>query len=173
MELVFFMKSEIPQKTTSGLKIGPQSTTHLFYFQESGLEAHQFYPLVQLGCSDDMQAFLCSLYTPVCMPDYPKFLPPCRFLCERARDGCLPIMKEYGFEVKWKNKYLKIPHWGHSRCVGVIRFLSGPKKWIATFFPRRSPATISTGANWNRRKIRGQKRPSHKCAKTANAAQNL
>ena len=76
-----------------------------FLFKESGLEAHQFYPLVQLGCSDDVQAFLCSLYTPVCMENYNKFLPPCRFLCERARDGCLPIMKEYGFKVTQKKNY--------------------------------------------------------------------
>lgn len=82
--------------------------------KESGLEAHQFYPLVQLGCSDDARAFLCALYTPVCMADYNKFLPPCRFLCERARDGCLPIMKEYGFQWPEKMECSKFPN--HEPC---------------------------------------------------------
>ena len=66
---------------------------------ESGLEAHQFYPLVQLECSPDLRPFLCSLYTPVCMANYQKFLPPCRFLCERARAGCEPLMEQHGFQV--------------------------------------------------------------------------
>ena len=70
------------------------------FFQEVIAEAHQFYVLVQKGCSADLRPFLCGLYTPVCMPDYHKFLPPCRFLCERARAGCEPIMNEHGFEVR-------------------------------------------------------------------------
>ena len=35
------------------------------------------------------------------MEDYPKFLPPCRFLCERARAGCEPLMRRYGFSVNF------------------------------------------------------------------------
>ena len=85
--------------------------------KESGLEAHQFYPLVQLECSDDLRPFLCGLYTPVCMEDYPKFLPPCRFLCERARAGCEPLMRRYGFSVS--EIFIKYQY-----KISVLKFLS-------------------------------------------------
>ncbi|CBY20718.1 unnamed protein product [Oikopleura dioica] len=78
------------------------SPFHLQTQMEVIAEAHQFYVLVQKGCSAELRPFLCGMYTPVCMPDYHKFLPPCRFLCERARAGCEPIMNEHGFE--WPEK---------------------------------------------------------------------
>lgn len=65
--------------------------------EEAGLEVHQFWPLVEIKCSPDLKFFLCSMYTPICIPDYHKPLPPCRDLCRRAKDGCEPIMRQYGF----------------------------------------------------------------------------
>ncbi|XP_067404854.1 frizzled-5 [Emydura macquarii macquarii] len=64
---------------------------------EAGLEAHQFWPLVEIQCSPDLRFFLCSVYTPICLPDYAKPLPPCRAVCERAKAGCSPLMRQYGF----------------------------------------------------------------------------
>ncbi|XP_037538363.1 frizzled-8-like [Nematolebias whitei] len=64
---------------------------------EAGLEAHQFWPLVVIKCSPDLRFFLCSMYTPICLEDYKKPLPPCRSVCERAKAGCAPLMKQYGF----------------------------------------------------------------------------
>ncbi|XP_023682428.1 frizzled-5 [Paramormyrops kingsleyae] len=66
--------------------------------EEVGLEVHQFWPLVRIRCSPDMLFFLCSMYTPICLPDYKKPLPPCRSVCERAKRGCSPLMSQYGFE---------------------------------------------------------------------------
>ncbi|XP_065160403.1 frizzled-2 [Atheta coriaria] len=66
--------------------------------EEAGLEVHQFWPLVQINCSPELQFFLCSMYVPICLPDYQKPLPPCRDLCARARLGCEPIMQQYGFQ---------------------------------------------------------------------------
>ncbi|KAG5899410.1 hypothetical protein JTB14_020232 [Gonioctena quinquepunctata] len=65
--------------------------------EEAGLEVHQFWPLVEIKCSPDLKFFLCSMYVPICLPDYFKPLPPCRDLCRRARAGCEPIMTQYGF----------------------------------------------------------------------------
>ncbi|XP_076316732.1 frizzled-5-like [Tachypleus tridentatus] len=65
--------------------------------EEAGLEAHQFWPLVEIQCSGDLLFFLCSVYTPICMPDYSGSIPACRSVCERARTGCAPIMQQYGF----------------------------------------------------------------------------
>ncbi len=64
---------------------------------EAGLEVHQFWPLVEIQCSPDLRFFLCSLYTPICLEDYRKPLPPCRSVCERAKAGCAPLMRQYGF----------------------------------------------------------------------------
>ncbi|XP_072542711.1 frizzled-5 [Salminus brasiliensis] len=66
--------------------------------EEVGLEVHQFWPLVRIRCSPDLLFFLCSMYTPICLPDYKKPLPPCRSVCERAKRGCSPLMIQYGFE---------------------------------------------------------------------------
>ncbi|XP_015790096.1 frizzled-5 [Tetranychus urticae] len=64
---------------------------------EAGMEAHQFWPLVEISCSDDLRFFLCSMYTPICMEDYTERLPVCRSVCERAQAGCAAIMLQYGF----------------------------------------------------------------------------
>ncbi|XP_069471695.1 frizzled-5 [Ambystoma mexicanum] len=64
---------------------------------EAGLEVHQFWPLVEIHCSPDLKFFLCSMYTPICLADYKKPLPPCRSVCERAKSGCSPLMTQYGF----------------------------------------------------------------------------
>lgn len=65
--------------------------------EEAGLEVHQFWPLVEIKCSPDLKFFLCSMYTPICLPEYTKPLPACRSVCERARAGCAPLMQQYGF----------------------------------------------------------------------------
>uniref|UniRef100_T2MDS5 Frizzled-2 n=1 Tax=Hydra vulgaris TaxID=6087 RepID=T2MDS5_HYDVU len=63
--------------------------------EEASLEVAQFKPLVKVGCSDDLEFFLCSVYAPVCLNHGP--LPPCKPLCERARSGCISIMQKFGF----------------------------------------------------------------------------
>ncbi|KAF6769663.1 hypothetical protein AHF37_12352, partial [Paragonimus kellicotti] len=60
-------------------------------------QAHQFYPLVQINCSEDLRFFLCSIYTPICIDGFPSFLPPCRSICERVQAGCAPVMQHYHF----------------------------------------------------------------------------
>lgn len=64
--------------------------------EEAALDAHQFWPLVQVNCSPDLAFFLCSLYTPLCSTlDSPPL--PCRDLCLRVKEGCLPLMLKFGF----------------------------------------------------------------------------
>ena len=65
--------------------------------EEAGLEAHQFWPLVEIECSPDLKFFLCSMYVPICMEDYNDPLPACKSVCERAKSGCAPLMAKYGF----------------------------------------------------------------------------
>lgn len=66
--------------------------------EEAGLEVHQFWPLVEMKCSPDLQFFLCSIYTPICMEDYEESLPPCQSVCERAKYGCLKVMLDHNFD---------------------------------------------------------------------------
>ena len=65
--------------------------------EEAGLEVHQFWPLVEIQCSRDLRLFLCSMYAPICVPNYQKPLPACKSLCQRVRRGCEPLMIQYGF----------------------------------------------------------------------------
>ncbi|XP_017259391.1 frizzled-7-A-like [Kryptolebias marmoratus] len=86
--------------------------------EDAGLEVHQFYPLVQVRCSTELQFFLCSMYTPVCtVLDRP--IPPCRSLCEQARQGCEEIMNRFGFRWPEKLRCQNLPvHGGGEICVG-------------------------------------------------------
>lgn len=81
---------------------------------EAGLEVHQYWPLVEIKCSPDLKFFLCSIYTPICLEDYPKPLPPCRSLCERARAGCAPVMQKYDFPWPEKMACERLPVFGDS-----------------------------------------------------------
>lgn len=79
---------------------------------EAGLEVHQFWPLVEIKCSEDLKFFLCSLYAPLCIPDYLHPLPACRSVCERARSGCEPLMHQYGFQWPDRMNCEKLPESG-------------------------------------------------------------
>ncbi|NWX74752.1 FZD8 protein, partial [Alca torda] len=79
---------------------------------EAGLEVHQFWPLVEIQCSPDLRFFLCSMYTPICLEDYKKPLPPCRSVCERAKAGCAPLMRQYGFAWPDRMRCDRLPEQG-------------------------------------------------------------
>ncbi|CAH0556519.1 unnamed protein product [Brassicogethes aeneus] len=75
--------------------IMPNILGHQFQ-EEAGLEVHQYFPLVKINCSKDLQFFLCSVFLPVCtILEDP--LPPCRSLCLSAKMGCESLMKKFGF----------------------------------------------------------------------------
>lgn len=64
---------------------------------EASMEINQFLPLVKVRCSADLKFFLCTMYAPICtVLDSP--IPPCRHLCQSARNGCESLMKKIGFQ---------------------------------------------------------------------------
>ncbi|XP_074662606.1 frizzled-5-like [Tubulanus polymorphus] len=79
---------------------------------EAGLEVHQFWPLVEIQCSPDLRFFLCSMYAPICMTNYHKNLPVCRSVCERAKSGCAPLMRQYGFAWPERMRCENLPLYG-------------------------------------------------------------
>ena len=80
--------------------------------EEAGLEVHQFWPLVEIQCSPDLKFFLCSMYAPICMKNYHKPLPACRSVCERAKAGCAPLMRQYGFAWPERMNCETLPEYG-------------------------------------------------------------
>uniref|UniRef100_A0A8D0C523 Frizzled-1 n=1 Tax=Salvator merianae TaxID=96440 RepID=A0A8D0C523_SALMN len=86
--------------------------------EDAGLEVHQFYPLVKVQCSAELKFFLCSMYAPVCTV-LEQALPPCRSLCERARQGCEALMNKFGFQWPDALRCEKFPvHGAGELCVG-------------------------------------------------------
>uniref|UniRef100_M4B140 Frizzled class receptor 7b n=1 Tax=Xiphophorus maculatus TaxID=8083 RepID=M4B140_XIPMA len=86
--------------------------------EDAGLEVHQFYPLVKVQCSPDLKFFLCSMYAPVCTV-LEQAIPPCRSLCERARQGCEALMNKFGFQWPDRLRCEAFPvHGGGEICVG-------------------------------------------------------
>ncbi|XP_038131865.1 frizzled-7-A-like [Cyprinodon tularosa] len=86
--------------------------------EEAGLEVHQFYPLVQIQCSAELQFFLCTMYAPVCTV-LERAIPPCRSLCEQARQGCEELMNKFGFQWPDRLRCQNFPlHGAGEICVG-------------------------------------------------------
>uniref|UniRef100_A0A8D2JDU9 Frizzled class receptor 7 n=1 Tax=Varanus komodoensis TaxID=61221 RepID=A0A8D2JDU9_VARKO len=86
--------------------------------EDAGLEVHQFYPLVKVQCSPELRFFLCSMYAPVCTV-LEQAIPPCRSLCERARQGCEALMNKFGFQWPERLRCENFPvHGAGEICVG-------------------------------------------------------
>ncbi|XP_018124644.1 frizzled-1-like [Xenopus laevis] len=105
--------------------------------EDAGLEVHQFYPLVKVQCSPELKFFLCSIYAPVCTV-LEQALPPCRSLCDRARQGCEALMNKFGFQWPESLRCEKFPINGAGElCVGQNTTESGtptpavPETWTS------------------------------------------
>ena len=83
--------------------------------EEAALEVYQFYPLVTVGCSKDLAFFLCSVYAPICT--FKTVVPPCRSLCNSAKDGCEALMNRFGFTWPESLKCDRFPELGEEICV--------------------------------------------------------
>ena len=87
--------------------------------EEAALEVHQFWPLVEIKCSPDLKFFLCSMYAPMCQPNFKDEVPPCRSICERAKKGCAPLMRQYGFSWPERMRCENFPTLGGEKlCMG-------------------------------------------------------
>jgi len=65
--------------------------------REAQQQSASWLPLLGKHCHRDSRRFLCSLFAPVCLPEVPVPVRPCRSLCEAVRDACLPVMSAFGF----------------------------------------------------------------------------
>lgn len=127
--------------------------------EEAGYEVFQFAPLVKVGCSPDLQFFLCLLYVPLCtILDHP--IPPCRSLCESAR-ACETVMKNFRIDWPENLECSKFPQDGAGTlCVGqnntsdndaatATKSSFHPTKVIESDTRRRNNAPHHSGAGGN------------------------
>ncbi|KAI1902052.1 hypothetical protein AGOR_G00040750 [Albula goreensis] len=65
--------------------------------QENAILAiEQFEELVDINCSAVLRFFLCAMYAPICALEFLHDpIKPCKSVCQRARDGCEPVMRRY------------------------------------------------------------------------------
>ena len=109
--------------------------------EEAALEIHQFWPLVAIKCSPDLKFFLCSMYAPMCQPNFKHEVLPCRSICERARKGCAPLMRQYGFSWPKRMKCEIFPRLGDKVCLNGN---SGRVNHTTTAPPPKLTATETT-----------------------------
>uniref|UniRef100_T1JHL5 FZ domain-containing protein n=1 Tax=Strigamia maritima TaxID=126957 RepID=T1JHL5_STRMM len=83
---------------------------------------NQYIPLIKVKCSSDFRLFLCSLYFPKCNGDDPP-TPPCKSLCESAKNGCEPLIKKFGFS--WPHEF-NCDKFGSENC---LKSAKGKKKY--------------------------------------------
>ncbi|XP_069816448.1 secreted frizzled-related protein 4 [Dendropsophus ebraccatus] len=65
--------------------------------QENAILAiEQYQELVDINCSPVLSFFLCAMYAPICTLEFLHDpIKPCKSVCQKAKDGCEPIMKRY------------------------------------------------------------------------------
>lgn len=97
--------------------------------ENADLVLSQFDPLLNVRCSRYLEFFLCSMFTPMCFHhegDYPKIVPPCRKICQDARNRCEPIMLKYN--VTWPEQLSchDLPEYHRGMCIEPAAFISRP-----------------------------------------------
>ncbi|KAI6218040.1 Frizzled/Smoothened family membrane region containing protein [Aphelenchoides fujianensis] len=88
--------------------------------EEAGLEVHQFYPLVEVGCYTHLRFMLCGLYAPICQENYELEILPCQEVCKEAQRKCSPLMETHGF--KWPETLNcdRLPRFADQQTTGTL-----------------------------------------------------
>lgn len=98
--------------------------------KNADLVLSQFDPLLQLPGSHSLLFFLCSMFTPMCFQhgdEYPRVVPPCRSICEEARNRVEPIMRKHN--VSWPEALNcdDLPEYHRGMCIEPNAFIQRPE----------------------------------------------
>lgn len=105
--------------------------------ENAELAIDQFEILLEQNCSDILLFYLCAMYAPICTVEFqPDAIPPCKGVCESARDGCEPIMNEHN--VSWPEPLdcNILPRYDRGVCVSpeaIIPSMSGKACFLFFF----------------------------------------
>ncbi|RUS83066.1 hypothetical protein EGW08_009152 [Elysia chlorotica] len=88
--------------------------------QNARLVFQRFEELIDRRCSDVLLFLLCAIYVPICPVSLLQRdpIPPCRDVCERAKQGCEPVMNAYN--VSWSDAFFdcsRLPWYERGVCV--------------------------------------------------------
>ncbi|XP_061427233.1 LOW QUALITY PROTEIN: frizzled-4-like [Lethenteron reissneri] len=64
---------------------------------DAELQLQTFTPLVQYGCSAQLQFFLCAVHFPLCAEAVPEPIGPCAGMCRAVRRRCEPVLVDFQY----------------------------------------------------------------------------
>uniref|UniRef100_A0A8D0HQ85 Secreted frizzled related protein 4 n=1 Tax=Sphenodon punctatus TaxID=8508 RepID=A0A8D0HQ85_SPHPU len=98
------------------------------------LAIEQYQELVDIGCSPVLSFFLCAMYAPICTLEFLHDpIKPCKSLCQRARDGCEPIMNRYNHSWPESLACDELPVYDRGVCISpeaIVTDLPEDAKWM-------------------------------------------
>ncbi|XP_030045869.1 secreted frizzled-related protein 4 [Microcaecilia unicolor] len=103
--------------------------------QENAILAiEQYEELVGISCSPVLSFFLCAMYAPICTLEFLHDpIKPCKSICQRARDGCEPIMKRYNHSWPESLACDELPVYDRGVCISpeaIVTDLPEDVPWI-------------------------------------------
>ncbi|XP_072905677.1 secreted frizzled-related protein 4-like [Hemitrygon akajei] len=103
--------------------------------QENAILAiEQYEDLVDTRCSPVLRFFLCAMYAPICTFEFLHDpIKPCKSVCQRARNGCEPILKRYNHSWPESLACSDLPMYDRGVCIApeaIVTDLSQDAKWM-------------------------------------------
>ncbi|XP_067888717.1 secreted frizzled-related protein 4-like [Heterodontus francisci] len=103
--------------------------------QENAILAiEQYQELVDTNCSPVLRFFLCAMYAPICTLEFLHDpIKPCKSVCQKARDGCEPIMKRYNHSWPESLACNDLPVYDRGVCIApeaIVTDVPADAKWM-------------------------------------------
>ena len=70
---------------------------------EAQTDLSKFSQVVSSRCSQKLTLLLCSVYLPICLPNYPTQLFACQNVCEEVKSECASEMQQCGLQ--WPEQF--------------------------------------------------------------------
>ena len=105
------------------------------------LAIEQFEGLLGTHCSPDLLFFLCAMYAPICTIDFQhEPIKPCKSVCERARQGCEPILIKYRHSWPESLACEELPVYDRGVCISPEAIVTADGAGESWHYPASSPA---------------------------------